>query len=164
MQFPVSCRVRIIQIDGRQMQVGEKYNVVKDKNLDEPILRLVDDAKTYIAGQLRDFTHQNRESGRFESSPEYSRFPWEEGLINAIAHRDYAATGQYIKVSLYDDRMEIETPGRLPNIVTVDNITYTRFSRNFRLSAIQGKSEQKRLIRWGFSDLASAYQSIHVNY
>ena len=127
MQFPVSCRVRIIQIDGRQMQVGEKYNVVKDKNLDEPILRLVDDAKTYIAGQLRDFTHQNRESGRFESSPEYSRFPWEEGLINAIAHRDYAATGQYIKVSLYDDRM-------------------------------------KRLIRWGFSDLASAYQSIHVNY
>ena len=160
MQFPVSCRVRIIQIDGRQMQVGEKYNVVKDKNLDEPILRLVDDAKVYIAGQLRDFTHQNRKSGRFESSPEYPRFPWEEGLINAIAHRDYAATGQYIKVSLYDDRMEIETPGRLPNIVTVDNITYTRFSRNKKISRVMTEFEWVRELNEGvkkiYSDMEEA--------
>ena len=160
MQFPVSCRVRIIQIDGRQMQVGEKYNVVKDKNLDEPILRLVDDAKAYISGQLRDFTHQNRESGRFESSPEYPRFPWEEGLINAIAHRDYATTGQYIKVSLYDDRMEIETPGRLPNIVTVDNITYTRFSRNKKISRVMTEFEWVRELNEGvkkiYSDMEEA--------
>lgn len=160
MQFPVSCRVRIIQIDGRQMQVGEKYNVVKDKNLDEPILRLVDDAKAYISGQLRDFMHQNRVSGRFESSPEYPRFPWEEGLINAIAHRDYAATGQYIKVSLYDDRMEIETPGRLPNIVTVDNITYTRFSRNKKISRVMTEFEWVRELNEGvkkiYSDMEEA--------
>lgn len=52
----MNCRIRFIRIDGREMQVGANYNVVKDKSIDEPILRLVDAAKAFIADQLRVFT------------------------------------------------------------------------------------------------------------
>ena len=44
--------------------------------------------------------------------------------------------GKYIKVTMYDDRLEIESPGKLPNIVTVDNIRSTNFSRNPRMARV----------------------------
>lgn len=45
--------------------------------------------------------------------------------------------------------MEIETPGRLPNIVTVDNITYTRFSRNKKISRVMTEFEWVRELNEG---------------
>ena len=144
LQFPLNCRIRFIRIDGREMHVGADYNVVKDKSIDEPILRLIDDAKAYISDQLREFTHQDRVTGRFIETPEYPDFPWYEGIINAVAHRDWAATGQFIKVSMYDDRLEIESPGRFPDIVTADNISYTRFSRNKKISRVMNEFEWVR--------------------
>lgn len=71
---------------------------------------------------MQEFTHQDYKSGRFIETPEYPEFPWYEGTINAVAHRDWAATGQFIKVSMYDDRLEIESPGRFSDIVTSENI------------------------------------------
>lgn len=136
LKFNMNCRVRFIRVDGREMQVGAHYNVVKDKSIDEPILRLVNASKAFIADQLRVFTRQEHGSGRFVENPEYPEFPWVEGIINAIAHRDYAASGQFIKVSMYDDRLEIESPGKFPYIVTADNISYTRFSRNKVISRV----------------------------
>jgi len=44
--------------------------------------------------------------------------------------------GRYILVSMYDDRLEIESPGKLPSIVTVDNIKDTRYSRNPRIARL----------------------------
>ena len=45
-------------------------------------------------------------------------------------------TGSYIKVSMFDDRLEILSPGKLPSIVTIDNIRDTRFSRNPRIARV----------------------------
>ena len=136
MQFYPNCRVRFLRIDGRELQVGSNLNVVKDKNLDLPILRIIDRSKNYITDQLRVFTTQDRKTGKFIETPEYPEFPWLEGVVNAVAHRDYAMTGAYIKVSMYDDRLEIESPGCLPDLVTVDNIRNTRFSRNPKISRV----------------------------
>ena len=160
MKFNMNCRIRFIRVDGREMQVGDKYNVVKDKSIDEPILRLVEAAKVFIADQLREFTYQDRESGRFIETPEYPEFPWYEGIINAVAHRDYASSGQYIKVSMFDDRLEIESPGRFPDLVTADNISYTRFSRNKTISRVMTEFEWVRELNEGvkkiYTDMAAA--------
>lgn len=160
MKFNMNCRIRFIRIDGREMQVGDKYNVVKDKSIDEPILRLVNAAKSFIADQLRSFTRQEHGSGRFVDNPEYPEFPWVEGIINAVAHRDYAASGQFILVRMFDDRLEIESPGRFPDIVTADNITHTRFSRNKTISRVMTEFEWVREVNEGvkkiYADMAEA--------
>ena len=68
-----------------------------------------------------------------EISKEYLKYPefaWLEGLVNAVTHRDYSISGEYIRVTMFDDRIEFLSPGRLPSIVTVENIQTTRFSRN----------------------------------
>ncbi|HMQ33405.1 MAG TPA: ATP-binding protein [Chloroflexaceae bacterium] len=53
-----------------------------------------------------------------------------EALVNAVAHRDYSVRGEGIRVSLFSDRLEVYSPGRLPGHVTVENIIAERYSRN----------------------------------
>ncbi|WP_298816077.1 ATP-binding protein [Chloroflexus sp.] len=53
-----------------------------------------------------------------------------EALVNAAAHRDYAARGDRIRITLFSNRLEVYSPGRLPGHVTLDNIRAERFSRN----------------------------------
>ena len=65
-----------------------------------------------------------------------------EALVNAVAHRDYRLGGRRIEVRMFDDRMEITSPGGLPGYITVDNIIEEHFSRNPRLVA--------SLYQWGY--------------
>jgi ATP-dependent DNA helicase RecG len=44
-----------------------------------------------------------------------------EALVNALAHRDYTIVSP-IRVIVFADRVEIHTPGQLPNGVTIDSI------------------------------------------
>ncbi len=83
--------------------------------------------------KICEFQYLN-EDGKFKIIPEFPEFPWFEGIINAVTHRNYSLQGDYIRVSLYDDRLEIFSPGKLPNIVTLENMKYTRFSRNPRIA------------------------------
>jgi ATP-dependent DNA helicase RecG len=53
-----------------------------------------------------------------------------EALVNAVAHRDYAVRGEGVRVSLFSDRLEVYSPGRLPGHVTIENIVAERYSRN----------------------------------
>ncbi|MDH7497738.1 MAG: ATP-binding protein [Syntrophomonadaceae bacterium] len=53
-----------------------------------------------------------------------------ELVVNAVAHRDYSIRGDGIRVFLFSDRLEVQSPGGLPGPVTVDNIAEARFSRN----------------------------------
>ncbi|MCX2545362.1 ATP-binding protein [Pseudomonas sp. COW5] len=52
-----------------------------------------------------------------------------EILVNAVIHRDYSLNDD-IHVRIFDNRVEIRSPGRLPGYMTTDNIYDDRFSRN----------------------------------
>ncbi len=55
-----------------------------------------------------------------------------EAVVNAVAHRDYAREGTDVEVSLYQDRLEVISPGCLPNGVTVEKMRegVVRVARN----------------------------------
>lgn len=135
-QFYPNCRIRFLRYDGVYAGVGTDINIIRDKNIEYPLLRIIDEAKAFISTQLREFTMLDVQSGKFKTVPEYPEFAWQEGIVNAVTHREYALSGNYIKVSMYDDRLEIESPGKLPNIVTMENIKETRYSRNSRISRV----------------------------
>lgn len=128
-RFYPGCRVRFLRYEGDKKQGGERYNIIKDVQFEEAIPKLLTKVREFVAGQLRDFTALN-ETGRFITVPEYPEFAWLEGIVNAVTHREYACAGDYIRISMYDNRLEIENPGKLPYPVTVDNIRETRHSRN----------------------------------
>ena len=135
-QFFSNCRIRFIRYDGTSAEVGTRMNIIKDVNIEEPLPRLIEKAKQFMSIQLREFTALDPKTGLFRTQPEYPEFAWLEGIVNAVTHREYAMTGNYIRVTMYDDRLEILSPGRLPNLVTVDNIRETRFSRNPQIARV----------------------------
>lgn len=136
MQFYPNCRVRFLRYDGNSMQVGERINIIKDINIECSLLKIIPKVKEIVSLQLRDFVTLNKENGRFMVIPEYPEFAWLEGIVNAVTHREYAFEGNYIMVTMYNDRLEITSPGKLPNIVTLENIKETRYSRNPRIARV----------------------------
>jgi ATP-dependent DNA helicase RecG len=54
--------------------------------------------------------------------PDYPLEAVREAVVNAVAHRDYTIAVTDIEVAIFNDRMEIISPGRLPNTVTVDKM------------------------------------------
>ena len=135
-QFYPNCRIRFVRYDGIAEQVGTNINIIKDVNIEYPLLKIIEKSKEFVSGQLREFTALNQMTGQFQNVPEYPEFAWLEGIVNAVTHREYGMTGSHIKISMFDDRLEILSPGKLPSIVTVDNIRETRFSRNPRIARV----------------------------
>jgi ATP-dependent DNA helicase RecG len=64
---------------------------------------------------------------------EYPEPVLREAVLNALAHRDYGLTGATVDVTVWDDRIEIRSPGPLPGHITLDNIRDEHYSRNRRV-------------------------------
>ncbi len=126
-------RVRVLRYDGVKMETGERLNITKERFFCGPLPKVIQGAYELISSMLREFQFLGPD-GKFQTVPEYPEFAWFEGLVNAVTHRDYSFRGDYIRVSMFDDRLEIVSPGALPNIVTLDNMRTTRYSRNPRIA------------------------------
>ena len=71
------------------------------------------------------------EEGTRVEKPTYPEATIREALVNALMHRDYTMTTRDVQLYLYKDRLEIISPGKLPNSCTVEKIkTGYRSSRN----------------------------------
>lgn len=70
---------------------------------------------------------------RREDRTEYPPVAVREALVNAVCHRDYRLAGRRIEMRMFDDRLEVHSPGGLPGYITIDNIVEEHFSRNPRI-------------------------------
>ncbi len=73
---------------------------------------------------------------RREALPEYPDAVIREAVLNALAHRDYGLTGATTDITIWDDRLEIRSPGPLPGHITVENMREEHYSRNRRLMGV----------------------------
>lgn len=105
-----------------------------------PLARVIETLWDIIQQEMR---HEAVISGlKREERPEYPLAAVREAVVNAVAHRDYRLSGRRIEVRMFDDRLEVISPGGLPGHITLDNIVEEHFSRNPRL--VRG------LFYWGF--------------
>jgi ATP-dependent DNA helicase RecG len=71
------------------------------------------------------------DSARREELQTYPGEVIREGIVNALVHRDYLLSGMDIELSVYEDRLEMISPGRLPNGITPQRmLTGCRSARN----------------------------------
>ncbi len=73
---------------------------------------------------------------RRETLPEYPRAALREAVVNALAHRDYGLDGATVDVTVWDDRIEVRSPGPLPGHITVANMRDEHYSRNPRIMRV----------------------------
>ena len=96
-----------------------------------------------LVEQALDFVQRNTrvaieaEGGRRVERPTYPQDALREGIVNALIHRDYLLTSTDIELAVYSDRLEVVSPGRLPNGITPDRMRAgTRAARNQMLKDV----------------------------
>ena len=80
--------------------------------------------------------------------PQYDLAAVFEALVNAVAHRDYAIYGAKIRLRLYSDRLELYSPGSIPNTMTVDSLLYRQSARNETLTSLLAKCPVANEMDW----------------
>ena len=93
----------------------------------------VEKAVDFIKIQMKEKTCPGH-GGIFVTGEEYQEFVRTEIVVNAVAHRDYGIKGTDIQIKMFDDRLEVDSPGIFAGMVNKDNIRYTHFSRNPKIA------------------------------
>ena len=102
---------------------------LKDANGDIVEIGLVEQAWDFVRRNTTPTAHIER--GRRIDCWEYPEIVIREAIVNALVHRDYSIAGTDIMLAIYSDRLEIQSPGKLPNTVTIDGMkSGMRYARN----------------------------------
>ncbi len=110
---------------------GERF--LDNQRFEGPIPEMITRAEDYVMAAMR---KSSLIQGVFRRDvPEYPREALREALANAVAHRDYSSyvCGSYIRIRMFADRLEVQSPGGLHGNVTVDNLEDEHSTRNARL-------------------------------
>lgn len=117
-EFLPQARIWLKRFRGLTTAADEWY---PGKEIDKPVPVAIEEALEYV----RAYTVVERIEGlQRVQEAEYIEQVVREGLVNAIAHRNYVRRGSRIRVFVFDDHIEIHNPGPLPNGVTVETIRY----------------------------------------
>ena len=128
--------VRVLRYRGRERGSGSRQQLLEDIRCEGPIPQQLEHARQAIATVLPTRRALSAD-GRFEAIGIIPRDAWLEGVVNAVVHRAYSIAGDHIRVEVFDDRVEIESPGRFPGLVNIDDPRgIARFARNPRIARI----------------------------
>lgn len=103
------------------------------KRIRGPLERQIEDTMTFF--------RKNQTVGAVKipyrvEKPQFSDLAVFEAVVNAVAHRDYSVYGSKIRFFMFDDRLEIYSPGSLPNTITVDTIHLRQSTRNELMTSL----------------------------
>jgi ATP-dependent DNA helicase RecG len=106
---------------------------VDSRRFEGPIPEMIKQAEIYVLAAMRKAVLID---GVFRREiPEYPQEALREALANAVAHRDYSSyvRGSYIRLRMFADRLEVQSPGGLFGNVTLENLDEEHSTRNARL-------------------------------
>ena len=120
------------------------YAARSDENLKGPLVPLGSSdgsiVETGVVDRAVDFVRRNTgvtsrlEGARRIDRPDYPENAVRELIVNSVVHRDYSIEGADVMLCVFSDRLEVQSPGRLPNTVTVEGMRWgVRYSRNQNL-------------------------------
>lgn len=136
-RFP-EAYIRVIRFLTSERGTGARLGVEEgsDIRIEGPIPRAIQEADRVISSLIPK-RRALAESGLFEARPIVPREAWLEGVVNAAIHRSYSLSGDHIRVEIYPDRVEIESPGRFPGLANPAlPLEIPRFARNPRIARV----------------------------
>lgn len=130
--------IRVVRFLTTERGTGARLGIddSSDLRIEGPIPRAIQEASAVI-DSLVPRRRALGDSGLFESRPIVPRDAWLEGVVNAVIHRSYSLAGDHIRVEIYPNRIEIESPGRFPGLANPTRpLEISRFARNPRIARV----------------------------
>jgi ATP-dependent DNA helicase RecG len=98
-----------------------------------PLDNQIIEALAFVRKNMR--MQAKKEPGRVDL-PQYSERAVFEAIVNAVAHRDYSVHGSKIRLFLFSDRLEVYSPGALPNSLTLESLALRQVTRNEMVTSL----------------------------
>ena len=114
-----------------------------------PLDGQVEEACRFVARNMKvaAFKHLGR-----RDRPQFDMTAVFEAVVNAVAHRDYSIHGSKIRLRMFADRIELYSPGAIPNTLEPENLIHIQSSRNEILSSLLAKCPVPSEIPWLATD------------
>jgi len=116
------CEVRIVRVKGTEVKTAPEYNVQNFGTARGNIVTLFSKAWEILRSPGLLVETKFSAGGIFEERIMYPEDAVREALVNAIAHRDYSIEGRGIEVIVFDDRMEVHSPGAPVSTVSLQDL------------------------------------------
>ncbi len=117
------CAIRVFQYTGTIENIGETPNLIGvPKTIQGPLIKQIKDAHEYVLTLLRSGI---RIPSGFKTIYQIPERAIKEAITNAVIHRDYHMKRD-IEVKIYEDRVEVDSPGLFPCNITRANIGWVR--------------------------------------
>ncbi len=107
----------------------DKVTVLDRKDFNDDIMSDINNAMMFLKQNLK-LRYEFDGSLARKEIPELPYEALREAIINAVVHRDYFQKGANIMVELYDDRLEISSPGSLPKGLAPSDFGHKSMRRN----------------------------------
>lgn len=136
-EFP-EAYIRVLRYMSTERGTGADLNLYDDGDvkIEGPIPYAIQRAAEVIE-QFAPKRRSLNSAGLFTGADIVPRDAWLEGLVNAVIHRSYSLAGDHIRVEIFPDRIEIESPGRFPGLVDPSKpLEISRFARNPRVARV----------------------------
>ena len=103
--------------------------VIQEKNCDGNLADQIESALAFVRFHLPQDQRIERDTQRSDrwSMPIPAV---REAVVNAVCHRDYTIEGSAIRINLHPGRLEILSPGGLPNSLSIEELPYQQNNRN----------------------------------
>jgi ATP-dependent DNA helicase RecG len=129
-QFIVQSVLTTLRFQGNQVA----SRVILDRaNLEGTLDDMVNAALAFVGRNMKVARHIGAPSLEL---PEYPLQAVKEAVVNAVIHRDYTDRGRTVLLRMFDERLEIESPGGLSGALTQETLSTHHFARNRRLARI----------------------------
>jgi len=129
-------QVRVIRHRSTIRGTGATLNIEGDERIEGPIPHVID-AAAAVVERWQPTRRSLGVHGRFEDLPVVPRDAWLEGIVNAVVHRSYSLAGDHVRVEVFPDRIEVESPGRFPGLANPSKpLEISRYARNPRIARV----------------------------
>lgn len=123
------CGIKIIHYYGtKPVFTGNPNFLKRPLSVEGSLLLQIKETLKYLIDWIKN-APPKLEGSAFKSKMKYPEWVLQEAVTNAVIHRDYSIQDD-IQIRIFDNRIEIESPGILPGSITVSNIKKERFARN----------------------------------
>ena len=143
---------------------GGAVDALDDAEYSGSVISLIENGEAFIKRNFR--MKWRKTANSREEMPEYVERSYHEALVNALAHRDYLVNGSEVHIDIYDDRMEIYSPGGMPDgsmIQDRDPLTVPSTRRNPVLADVFNRLGYMERKGSGFGKIISGYE-FQINY
>lgn len=115
--------------------VGEGVYQLDAQDITGPLDEQIRNACAFVHKNMQVAAFKRGQGGRVDK-PQFDMTAVFEAVTNAVAHRDYSMAGSKVRLRLFADRLEIYSPGMLPNTMTPDGLPYRQAARNEALTSL----------------------------